>query len=138
MNRKQRRANKKKSHDPAYMVRQSDMRDHIDRLLKNDPLVLQAIQEEARRANLAEAKEQEVDVKALFLLVIRRSEGYGRKRLLRIAKTLNELMKDYEECLGDCDRFAMRYQLKEEVGIDVAHLDEEIEKYVAEENARKG
>lgn len=137
MNRKQRRANKKKSRDPAYMVRQSDMRDHIDRLLKNDPIVLQAIQEEARRANLAEAKEQEVDVKALFLLVIRRSEGYGRKRLLRIAKTLNELMKDYEECLGDCDRFAMRYQLKEEVGIDVAHLDEEIEKYVAEENARK-
>ena len=132
MNRKQRRANKNKSHDPAYMVRQSDIRDHIDRLLKNDPLVLQAIQEEAHRANLAELKEQEVDVKALFLLVIRRSEGYGRKRLLRIAKTLNELMKDYEESLGDCDRFAMRYQLKEEVGIDVTRLDEEIEKYVAE------
>lgn len=127
----------KKPHDPAYMVKQSEMRLHIDRLLKSDPLVQQAINEEVKRATMNEMKEQEVDIKALFLLTIRRSENYGRKRLLRVAKTLNELMKGYEEFYEDCDRYAMRVHLRNEVGIDVEHLDEEVEKFVAEENTNK-
>ena len=39
MNRKQRRAKGVKNSDPAFMVRQSDIQSHIDRLLKNDPTV---------------------------------------------------------------------------------------------------
>ena len=58
MNRKQRRANKVKSHDPAFMVRESDMRSHIDRLLKTDPRVQQALEEEADRVQLLVAQKQ--------------------------------------------------------------------------------
>lgn len=138
MNRQQRRANKQKSHDPVYMVRTSDMRSHIDRLLKSDPLVQQAIQEEARRVNLEEMEKQEADIRALILLSLRRSEKFGRKRLLRFAKTLTELQEKYEKSYEECDRYAMRLHLREEVGIDVEHLEEEVEKFVVEENSNKG
>ena len=135
MSHKKKRANKK-NHDPAYMVRESDMRSHIDRLLKSDPCVQKAIDEEVKRVSLIEFKEQEVDIWALFLLAIRRSEKYGRKRLLRVSKTISEVLKSYEE--GDCDRSTMRTQLRKEVCIDVEHIEEEVEKFVKEQDTNKG
>lgn len=135
MSKKKRKNNK--PHDPAYMVRESDMRLHIDRLLKNDPLVQQAINEEVKRVSMIEFEEQEIDLWALFLLALRRSEKYGRKRLLRVACTLAELMKGYEEKYEDCDRFAMRLHLRDEVGIDVEHIEEEVEKFATQENTTK-
>ena len=129
MNRKQRRAKGIKKSEPAYMVKQSEISSHIDRFLKSDPNIQKAIQEEVQKNTLAEIKEQEIDIQALFLLAVRRSEKLGKKRLLRVARTLIELMKHYEERYEDCDRYAMRLHLKEEVDIDVEHLEEEIERY---------
>lgn len=133
MNRKQRRAEKKQNHDPAFMVRQSDMRAHIDRLLHNDPIVLKAIQEEAHRINLEEAKKQDCDILTLILMSLHRSkEKMGRKRLLRFCSTFNELQKYYEDLYGDCDLYAMRKHLREEVGIDVERINEEVAKFLDE------
>lgn len=136
MNRKQRRAEKK--HKPqAPALPDSVVRAEISRLLKTDPLVQQAIKEEARRVNILEFQKQDDDLKALFLLAVRRSEKYGRKRLLRVAKVLNEVLKEYAECYEQYDREEMRKHLKDETGIDIEHLDEEVAKYV-EANTNKG
>lgn len=132
MNRKQRRANKQKSHDPAYMVKQSEMRSHIDRLLQSEE-VQQAIKEEANRVYIKEAKKQDVDIITLILMSLHRSkERMGRIRLLRFCHTFNELQKYYEGRYDDCDMFAMRKHLKEEVGIDVERINEEVEKFLNE------
>ena len=137
MNRKERRANKKKSHDPAYMVRESDMKAHIDRLLHSDS-VQQVIQEEAHRANLAEAKKQDCDILTLILMSLHSREGFGRVRILRFCNTFNELQNYYADFYEDCDMFAMRKHLREEVGIDVERINEEVEKFLNENpNERK-
>ena len=135
MNRKQRRAEKKKNHethDPAYMVHRSDMRAHLDRILKNDPVVLKAIEEEAHRVNLAEAKKQDRDILTLILMSLHRRENFGRKRLLRFCHTFNELQKYYSDFYTDLDMFAMRSHLKDEVGIDVEKINEEVAKFLNE------
>ena len=134
MNRKQRRANKQKTHDPVYTVRESDMRSHIDRLLKTDPNVQRAIQEEARRVSLIEAEKQDKEIFTLILMSLHRSEKYGRKRLLRFAKTLMEMKEQYREHYEECDMLAMKKHLLLETGIDVDHLKEEVEKYVKDTN----
>ena len=138
MNRKQRRANKSKPHDPVYMVHKSDVLNHVNMALKNDPAVKQLLQEEVQRVSLASFKEQQLDLIALFLLSVRRSEHYGRAKLLRVAKIMLELMKDYEDAYGDCDRYAMRKHLKEEVGIHVENIEKEIEECVKEQSTDKG
>ena len=119
MNRKQRRAKGVKNSDPAFMVKQSDMQSHIDRLLNNDPNVQKAIQEEAHRVNLLEAKKQAEDIDALILMTLHEIFGFGKTRLLRFAKGLAELQKYYEDRYEDCDLFAMKVHLRDYVGIDV-------------------
>lgn len=131
MNRKERRANKQKSHDPAYMVRESDMKAHIDRLLHSES-VQQAIQEEAHRANLVEAKKQDCDILTLILMSLHSREGFGRVRLLRFCNTFNELQKYYSDFYEDYDMYAMRQILKKETGIDVERINEEVEKFLDE------
>ena len=138
MNRKQRRAKGVKNSDPAFMVRQSDMQSHIDRLLKSDPTVQQAIQEEAHRVNLLEAKKQAEDIDALILMTLHDIFGFGKTRLLRFAKGLAELQKYYEDRYEDCDLFAMKMHLKDYVGIDVTELQKEVERLVTEESSNKG
>lgn len=138
MNRKQRRAKGVKNSDPAFMVRQSDMQSHIDRLLKNDPLVQQAIQEEAHRVNLLEAKKQAEDIDALILMTLHDIFGFGKTRLLRFVKGLAELQKYYEDRYEDCDLFAMKMHLKDYVGIDVTELQKEVERLATEESTNKG
>lgn len=138
MNRKQRRAKGIKNSDPAFMVRQSDMQSHIDRLLKNDPTVQQAIQEEAHRVELSEAKKQAEDIDALILMTLHDVFGFGKIRLLRFVKGLAELQKYYEDRYEDCDLFAMKTHLKEYIGIDVAELQKEVEEIAAEESSNKG
>ena len=138
MNRKQRRAKGVKNSDPAFMVRQSDMQSHIDRLLKNDPTVQQAIQEEAHRVNLLEAKKQAEDIDALILMTLHDIFGFGKTRLLRFAKGLAELQKYYEDRYEDCDIFAMKMHLKDYVGIDVTELQKEVERLATEESTNKG
>ena len=138
MNRKQRRAKGVKNSDPAFMVRQSDMQSHIDRLLKNDPTVQQAIQEEAHRVNLLEAKKQAEDIDALILMTLHDIFGFGKTRLLRFAKGLAELHKYYEDRYEDCDIFAMKAHLRDYVGIDVTELQKEVERLAAEESSNKG
>ena len=134
MNRKQRRAEKKKheTHDPAFMVHRSDMRAHLDRILRNDPVVQQAIQEEAHRVNLEEAKKQDMDILTLILMSLHRREGFGRKRLLRFCHNFNELQKYYSDFFKDLDMFAMRRHLRDEVGIDVEKINEEVAKFLDE------
>lgn len=137
MNRKERRANKKKSHDPAYMVHESEMKAHIDRLIHSES-VQKAIQEEVNRANLAEIKKQDCDILTLILMSLHKREGFGRVRLLRFCNTFNELQKYYADFYEDCDMFAMRKHLREEVGIDVERINEEVEKFLNENpNERK-
>lgn len=125
---------KRKPHDPAYMVKQSEMRSHINRVLKSDPLVQKSILEEARRVSLIELEEQEVDIITIFLLSLRNSEKYGRKRLLRVSKVLMDSLKSYKDCSVE-DLVAMRERLRKEVSVDVEHLDEEVAEY---ENTIKG
>lgn len=138
MNRKQRRAKGVKNSDPAFMVRQSDMQSHIDRLLKSDPIVQQVIQEEAHRVNLLEAKKQAEDIDALILMTLHDIFGFGKTRLLRFAKGLAELQKYYEDRYEDCDIFAMKMYLKDNIGIDVSELQKEVERVAAEESSNKG
>ena len=138
MNLKQRRAKGVKNSDPAFMVRQSDMQSHIDRLLNNDPNVQKAIQEEAHRVNLLEAKKQAEDIDALILMTLQDVFGFGKTRLLRFAKGLAELQKYYEDRYEDCDIFAMKTHLKDYVGIDVTELQKEVERLAAEESSNKG
>lgn len=138
MNRKQRRANKKTTHDPAFMVKQSEMQSHIDRLLKFDPNVQKAIQEEAHRVNLEEAKKQAEDIDALILMTLHDVFGFGKTRLLRFAKGLAELQKYYEDRYEDCDIFAMKMHLRDYIGIDVSELQKEVERIAAEESTDKG
>ena len=138
MNRKQRRAKGVKNSDPAFMVRQSDMRSYIDRLLKNDPTVQQAIQEESHRVNLLEIKKQSEDIDTLILMTLHDIFGFGKTRLLRFAKGLAELQKYYEDRYEDCDLFAMKMHLKDYVGIDVTELQKEVERLAAEESSNKG
>ena len=138
MNRKQRRAKGVKNSDPAFMVRQSDMQSHIDRLLKSDPTVQQAIQEEAHRVNLLEAKKQAEDIDALILMTLHDIFGFGKTRLLRFAKGLAELQKYYEDRYEDCDLFAMKMYLKDNIGIDVTELQKEVERLATEESSNKG
>lgn len=132
MNRQQRRAEKKaKTHDPAYMVKQSDMRSHFDRVLQSEE-VQSAIREEARRVSREEARQSDCDILTLILMALHRREGYGRTRLLRFCNMFNELQKYYEGFYEDCDMFAMRKHLREEVGIDVERIKEEVEKFLDE------
>ena len=138
MNRKQRRAKGVKNSDPAFMVRQSDMQSHIDRLLKSDPTVQQAIQEEAHRVNLLEAKKQAEDIDALILMTLHEIFGFGKTRFLRFVKGLAELQKYYEDRYEDCDLFAMKMHLKDYVGIDVTELQKEVERLATEESSNKG
>lgn len=138
MNRKQRRAKEVKNSDPAFMVRQSDMQSHIDRLLKNDPNVQKAIQEEAHRVNLLEAKKQAEDIDALILMTLHTVYGFGKTRLLRFAKGLAELQKYYEDRYEDCDIYAMKMHLRDYVGIDVTELQKEVERLATEESTDKG
>ena len=138
MNRKQRRAKGVKNSDPAFMVKQSDMQSHIDRLLKNDPTVQQAIQEEAHRVSLLEAKKQAEDIDAIILMTLHDIFGFGKTRLLRFAKGLAELQKYYEDRYEDCDLFSMKMHLKDYVGIDVTELQKEVERLADEESSNKG
>ena len=140
MNRQQRRANKVKNHDPVYMVRESDFRAHIDRLLKTDQSVREAVHREADRVMAEEAKKQEKDINALVLLALRRCEKkkWGRKKLLHFYKTMCELHNQYWDSYGDCDRLAMKMHLKNETGIDIDNLDEEVAKYVKEPSTTEG
>ena len=138
MNRKQRRAKGVKNSDPAFMVKQSDMQSHIYRLLKDDPNVQKAIQEEAHRVNLLEAKKQAEDIDALILMTLHDIFGFGKTRLLRFAKGLAELQKYYEDRYEDCDLFAMKMHLKDYVGIDVTELQKEVERLLTEESSNKG
>ena len=131
MNRQQRRANKQKNHEPTFTVKQSDMRSHIDRVL-NSVEVQEAIREEARRVSREEAKQSDLDILTLILMSLHRGEKFGRKKLLRFCHYFNELQKYYEGFFEDCDLFAMRYHLKQEVGIDVEHITEEIERFLNE------
>lgn len=130
--------NKGKNPDPAYMVRQSDIQSHIDRLLKNNPDVHRTIQEEAHRVNLLEAKKQAEDIDALILMTLHEVFGFGKTRLLRFAKGLAELQKYYEDRYEDCDLYAIKVHLRDYVGIDVAELQKEVERLANEESADKG
>lgn len=138
MNRKQRRAKGVKNSDPAFMIKQSDMQSYIDRLLKNDPTVQQAIQEEAHRVNLLEAQKQAEDIDALILMTLHEIFGFGKTRLLRFAKGFAELHKYYEDRYEDCDIFAMKAHLRDYVGIDVTELQKEVERLATEESSNKG
>lgn len=128
MNRKQRRASKKKSLHPF------GGNDLFQKALKSDPLMQKYIEE----ANLAEMKKQDLDIMTLFLLTLHESEGFGRKRLLRVAKSLSVLQDYYTGKYQDCDLYAMRLKLKEQTGIDIEHLQEEVEKCVTEKNTKEG
>ena len=75
----------------------------------------------------------------MILYGLHTSEGYGRKRLLRYAKTIKNLIDYYEGKYEEYALDAMRMHLKEKVGIDVYKLQEEVEKFEREEeNSDKG
>ena len=133
MNRKERRAKGIKNSDPTFVVKKSEMRQFFDNAMRNDPLVRQLLQEEAHRINLAEARKQDMDILTLILMSLHRSkEKMGRKRLLRFCYTFNELQKYYSDFYEDCDMFAMRKHLREEVGIDVEKINDEIARFLNE------
>lgn len=132
MSKKSKRRKEQKAHDPVYNIKESNIRAYINSLLRTDPDVQKAMQEEARKLYLSEAGKESLDVTTLVLFSLHRSERYGRKRLLKFASTFKELREYYEGRYEDCDLFAMRVHLKEETGIDLENLDEEIERYVKE------
>lgn len=138
MNRKERRAKGIKNSDPAFVVKKSEIKSHIDRLLKNDLTVQKSIQEEAHRVNLLEAKKQAEDIDTLILMTLHKVYGFGKTRLLRFAKGLAELQKYYEDRYEDGDIYAMKKHLRDCVGIDVAELQKEVERLATEESTNQG
>ena len=135
MNRKQRRAKKIKNHDPVYMVKKSDMRGRIDSMIKNDPEVQKAIQEEAHRLNVLDMQRLAEDIDTVILTNLHQTFGFGKKRLLRFVSTFVKLHKFYGDRYEDSDIFAMKQYLKEKVGIDVADIEKEVERLAEEESA---
>lgn len=129
---------KSKVSTPKGSVKSSAVRERIDSMLHNDPKVQEAIREEARRANLLEAKRQAEDIDALILISLHRIFGFGKKRLLQFVEGLAELQKYYEDRYEDCDIYAMKVHLREQVGIDVAELQKEVEKRATEETTPEG
>lgn len=133
MNRKERRAKKVKNNDPTITLKQSEVKAHIDALIKSDEGVQRAIQEEAHRLNLLEVKKQAEDIDAIILMSLHSVFGLGKTRLLRFVKGLAELQKYYEDMYEDCDIYAMKRYLKDRLGIDVAELRKEVEASVKED-----
>ena len=131
MNRKQRRANKQKNSEPTFTVKQSDLKSHFDRVL-NSAEVQEAIREEARRVSREEAKQSDLDILTLILLSLHRGENFGRKKLLRFCHNFNDLQKYYAGLFEEDDLYAMRLHLKNDVGIDVERINEEVEKFLNE------
>lgn len=132
MNRKQRRAKKVKNTEPVYCLKSSDIKGHIDNIIDKDPAVQKAIQEEARRVNLEEARAVAEDTDARILMSLHTVFGFGKTRLLRFYKGLIDLHLFYQGRYEDCDTFAMKQYLKDKVGIDVSELQKEIDKIVEE------
>lgn len=137
MNRKERRAKGIKNHDPAFVMKQSDMQSHINRLVYTDPIVQKAIKEEAHRLNLLEAKKQAEDIDALILMTLHDVFGFGKKRLMKYVAGLAELQNYYEDRYEEYALGAIRMHLRDHVGIDVTEFHKEVEEF-AKENANKG
>ncbi len=116
------------------MVKRSEVRSQIDSIIKNDPMVQQAIQEEAHRANLHEAKKQAQDIDALILMALHHTFGFAKVRLLRFAKGLAEVQKYFEDRYDDSDMFAMKKYLKDKLDIDITKFQEEVDRLAAEED----
>ena len=128
--------NEARKQDPTYTFKRSEMREYLKNLLRTDPEVQKVLQEEAHEKELEERKKQSLDLDTLILMALRRVEKYGHKRMLNFAKELEEIHKYYHDFYKDCDMYAMRRHLKDEVGIDVELLNEEVAK-LAEENSNK-
>lgn len=133
MNRKQRRAKGVKSHDPAFVIKQSEMSSFIGQMLQTEE-VKKVIKEEAERVNLQEAQKMAEDIDVLILMTLHTEFDFGKVRLERFVKGLAKLKKYYEGRYEDSDIFAMKRYLEERVGVNIADIQKEVDKIVSEES----
>lgn len=138
MNRKQRRARGVKNTDPTIVLKRSEMKQYFDNLIQTDPLVQETIMQEVKRVNLEEVKRQSEDIDTVILMTLHSEFGFGKKRLLRFVKGLAEIHKYFENRYEDCDIIGMKMYLEERLGLNVAELKEEVERYATEKGATEG
>lgn len=89
---------------------------------------MRALRDEINRQTAENVMKLSENLQALILWQLREQLGWGKKRLLRFQKrfvpAMRELQEYYMTSSADETDYICRYKLKNEVGIDVAELDE--------------
>ena len=87
-----------------------------------------ALRDEIDRQTAENVQKLSQNLQALILWQLREQLGFGKKRLLRFQKrfipAIRELQEYYMASSVEETEFICNYKLKNEVGIDVAELDE--------------
>ena len=91
---------------------------------------MRALRDEIDRQTAENVQKLSQNLQALILWQLRKQLGFGKKRLLRFQKefvpAIRELQDYYMASSADETEYICRYKLKNELGIDVAELDEMI------------
>lgn len=133
MNREERRkAGVKKNKDPVYLLKQSQVKNQVDNIIKYDAEVQRVLREESRRVHLEEGRKNIVDTDTVILMTLHQIFGFGKKRLMQFAKGLVELHKYYNSRYSEDNIYAMKVYLRDRVGIDVDSLQEELANAIKE------
>lgn len=89
---------------------------------------MRALKDEINRQTAQNVQKLSQNLQALILWQLREQLGWGKKRLLRFQKrfvpAMRELQEYYMTSSADETDYICRYKLKNELGIDVAELDE--------------
>lgn len=87
-----------------------------------------ALKDEINRQTAENVQKLSQDLQALILWQLREQLGFGKKRLLRFQKRFIPAIRELQEyymARSDAETdYICRYKLKNELGIDVAELDE--------------
>lgn len=91
---------------------------------------MRALKDEINRQTAENVQKLSQDLQALILWQLREQLGFGKKRLLRFQKAFIPAIKELQEYYmirsAEETDYICRYKLKQELGIDVAELDEMI------------
>ena len=89
---------------------------------------MRALRDEINRQTAQNVEKLSQNLQALILWQLREQLGWGKKRLLRFQKrfvpAIRELQEYYNASTADETDYICQYKLKNELGIDVAELDE--------------
>ena len=90
--------------------------------------VRKALQDEINKQTAENVRNLSVNIQALVLWSLRKQLGFGKKRLLRFQESFLPLIEELQEYYQAEDanetEFICLHKLKNEVGVDVAELDD--------------